>query len=117
LFESYAHFYILIRCLAEGKIWLLWPLIIWWEGESRDNFYRKNNHKIRYTTVITNGIDKLYEDMDYLNSIGITKQEMDRYRSGFIKVYYFTAIWIFFKKIGLYDPVKKLFKKLLWRRL
>lgn len=109
LSEAYSHFYILIRTINNNKIALLWKIVTWWEWEENNKHYFKNNSKVWYDLVIVNWIDKIYDDINYLNSIWITKKELDLYKFSFTKVYYLNIFANFFKFIWLYKPAKKLF--------
>lgn len=109
LAEAYSHFYVLIRCIHHNRIALIGRAVGWWEWEEKDNGYFKNNSKVWYDLVIVNGIDKIYEDTSYLNSIWITNDDLAIYRWNFIKVYYLNRVWNFFKSIWLYDPIKLFF--------
>ena len=111
LSEAYSHFYVLIRCINNKQIALLWNMVEWWEWEEKDKKYFKHNSKIWYDLVIINWIDKIYEDLKFLNSIWITKNDLNLYRHGFIKIYYLNIIANFSKSIWLYKIIRFIFLK------
>ena len=113
--ESYSHFYIGIRCINKQNIALLGDIIIWGTGDRTDISYWRNNSKKWYDVVITNGINKIYEDHIFLDSIGITKKEVDKYKYNFIKIYYMVKLSCFMKRIWIYKPMVYLFKKFLFK--
>lgn len=115
--ESYGHFYVFIRCLSKKNIVLLGNIIIWWVGDEKDKNYRRNSSKKRYDVVITNGVDKIYEDKEFLDSIWINKKELDVFRYNFLKIYQMVRISCFMKRIWLYKPLLYIFKKFLFKRI
>jgi hypothetical protein len=86
-------------------------MVEWWEWEEKDKKYFKHNSKIWYDLVIINWIDKIYEDLKFLNSIWITKNDLNLYRHGFIKIYYLNIIANFSKSIWLYKIIRFIFLK------
>lgn len=115
--EAYSHFYIFIRCINNKNIALLGDIIIWWVWDRTDKTYRRNNSKIWYDLVIINGINKIYEDSEFLDSIGITKKELDVFKHNFLKIYRMVKIGNFMKRIWIYKPMVYIFKKLLFKRI
>jgi len=115
--ESYSHFYISIRCINKQNIALLGDIIIWWTGDETDKTYRRNNSKKRYDIVITKWVDKIYEDHIFLDSIGITKKELDVYKYNFLKIYRMVQISCFMKRIGIYKPMLYIFRKFIFRHV
>ena len=115
--EAYSHFYIFIRCINKKNIALLGNIIIWWVWDRTDKTYRRNNSKIWYDLVIINGINKIYEDREFLDSIWITKTELDIFKHNFLKIYRMVQICNFIKRIWLYKPREYIFKTLLFKRI
>lgn len=115
--ESYSHFYIFIRCINKQEIALLGNVIIWWSWDEKDKSYRRNSSKKWYDVAITNGINKIYEDHAFLDSIWITKKNLDIYKYNFLKVYRMVKISNFVKRIWLYKPLLYIFKKFMFKHI